>query len=172
MSNIENNTVYQNNENSSIFKLNVTANCHGSVPYRPIPQLAGIPVYCCFMRKTRPLSDILAERGCKHPYILVKRIVLSGAWIDKSHEMLERWSVSYSAWEISHISLCQTYDWIPQRPELFSNTKGTTFHSSSDEQIIIHHRWLSALVESHTLLTIYFILGQRLDTKSIYYTLV
>ena len=72
MSNIENNTVYQNNENSSIFKLNVTANCHGSVPYRPIPQLAGIPVYCCFMRKTRSLSDTLAERGCRHPYILVK----------------------------------------------------------------------------------------------------
>ena len=54
----------------------MTANCHGSVPYRPIPQLAGIPVYCCFMRKTRPLSDILAERGGRRPYILVKRLVL------------------------------------------------------------------------------------------------
>ena len=171
MSNIENNTVYQNNENSSIFKLNVTANCHGSVPYRPIPQLAGIPAYCCFMRKTRPLSDILAERGCRHPYILVKRIVLVELELIK---VMKCWKggalVTAPEKYLTFHSAKLMIEF--QRQELFRNTKGTMFHSSSDEQITIHHRWLSALVESHTLLTIYFILGQRLDTKSIYYTLV
>ena len=171
MSNIENNTVYQNNENSSFFKLNVTANCHGSVPYRPIPQLAGIPVYCCFMRKTRPISGNLAERGCRHQYILVKRVVLVvfeliGAMKCRKGGALVTAPVKYLTFHSAKFMIKF------QRQELFSNTKGTTFHSSSDEQITIHHRWLSALVESHTLLTIYFILGQRLDTKSINYTLV
>ena len=82
-----------------------------------------------------PLSDILAERGCRHPYILVKGVVLvelelkcwkGGALVTAP----EKYLTFHSAKLMIEF----------QRQEIFSNTKSTTFHSSSDEQITIHHR--------------------------------
>ena len=165
MSNVENNTVYQNNENSSIFKLNVTANCHGSVPYCPIPQLAGIPAYCCFRRKTRPLSDNLAERGCRRPYILVKRIVLvelelikvmkcwkGGALLTAPGKCL----TFHSAKLMIEIHRGKSYSVTPR-------ARHSTVHLTSNYNstpMIARCGGLPHAVDD--------LLGQRLDTKSIY----